>query len=135
MTNSKFSLNGKTYRNAELLGNAMRASIRRKVAKREENVAIETALEMRSKTPVRTGAAKSHWYVTRGSIPDFNSNKVGSQDLNIDLSGSGLIKIGNPTPYINDLEFGSSDQAPTGFIRLTLQNLSQIMLLAAARDK
>lgn len=50
------------------------------------------------RTPVDTGTARDNWEKTDNSVS-------------------------NATPYIGILEMGSSDQAPQGFVRITLEEI------------
>lgn len=67
-----------------------------------ENITEELALRIQARTPVDTGNARDGW------------NIVGKGD------------IVNHVPYIQYLEYGHSNQAPAGMIRVSLAEVPQI---------
>ena len=84
-----------------------------------------------TKTPFDDGIAKGNWNVAINTIDYSNdeSRTSGEEAIN---NGKGVIatfKVGqeinitNTLPYINRLEFGYSDQAKDGMMRLTFQEL------------
>jgi len=89
------------------------------------------------KTPVKTGRAKGNWFVSAGTPSTQVTNKedkttkggVGPraqkelEGISINL---GLDFLTNNLPYIEGLEFGRSDQAPSGMVRTTLRQFASI---------
>lgn len=86
-------------------------------------------------TPVDTGRARGNWIVTIGA------STARYTDSSLDPSGSSAISAGfqtitsakanpftiiylqNNLPYIEELERGSSTQAPNGMVTVTIANL------------
>ena len=80
-------------------------------------------------TPVRTGKARGGWQVTIGAPASSdvdNLDQVGFDTVETGLSrlkGASPfsdVYISNLTPYIDDLENGSSTQAPEGMVKVSL---------------
>lgn len=76
-------------------------------------------------TPVDTGRARANWFLTTGRASNqiIDSNRVsivkGLRSMpKIVLDEK--VYISNNLPYINELEFGSSKQAPDGWVRAEL---------------
>lgn len=93
---------------------------------------------MRDLTPVRTGRTKSNWSLASdGHNPAFDPSKIG--DHPVDLSGLSpnfrRLTIANGSPSIPQLEHGSSDQAPSGMIGLTLMSSGEILRRALVGRK
>lgn len=93
-------------------------------------------------TPVKTGNARGSWYSQFGGAgggPSGIKDKAGSITLakvSVDVS---QLKIGdtisvlNGAKYIRALEEGNSKQAPQGFLRIVLNDISRIADGTAAR--
>jgi hypothetical protein len=80
------------------------------------------------RTPVDSGRARAHWSVLVGGSVGLVSDKTDkSGGATIDTGLGALasltrptrVRLVNPLPYINRLEKGWSQQAPSGWIRLT----------------
>jgi len=87
------------------------------------------------KTPVDTGRARGNWHISKDA-PDprviDRTNKEGSitgeeTDKLKNINGDETIYIQNNLPYINALENGSSQQAPSGMVRLTMANVEHYL--------
>ena len=96
-------------------------------------VAREILYGVVDKTPWRTGTAKANWYVSFGGPgPEYSKYDVGSgtaasiakgrfQRIRRDSVRAGdELSVYNNTPYIGELEEGSSQQAPNGMVALTM---------------
>ena len=70
-------------------------------------VAEEAFSRIVRRTPVDTGAARDAWRIT--------------------AKGSTNYEITNPKPYISRLEKGWSGQAPSGMVRITLEEVPTII--------
>ena len=80
-------------------------------------------------TPVKDGYARGGWYVTLGA-PSGSAQRPPDKDGGntilagiMALRGASPFKdvfISNNVPYIEDLENGSSGQAPEGMVRVSL---------------
>lgn len=84
------------------------------------------------RTPVDTGRARANWGVKVGSPTTYvieGEDKSGSATLAAASDGTmawdctGSIFLTNNIPYVGQLEFGSSTQAPQGMVRLTLEEM------------
>lgn len=88
------------------------------------------------KTPVDTGRARSNWLVTvngqaQGTIEIDKLTAEQASNFALDkgipvINNSkpfSTITITNNLPYIGVLEFGSSDQAPKGMLRVTISEI------------
>ena len=128
--------------------NVFTASIARFVEKAKDNadlvlrkVALEMFTRVVIKTPVDTGRAKGAWQCSIGSIPSGMVNhldKTGSETIariNVNVAsanaGDVLYLVAN-LPYINNLEYGSSKQAPSGMVRLTILEWNRVVDKAAS---
>lgn len=95
------------------------------------------------KTPVDTGRARAGWAAfadAQGHHVDFGATEgvaEGRKESSY-TDDEGYIGIRNAVPYIEALEYGSSDQAPGGFVRLNLERMRTGVTgdaLAALRDE
>jgi hypothetical protein len=87
-------------------------------------------------TPVKTGLASSNWNVTNSdrSEPVREPSGTNKGDATLAAIGSQIkqLKLGsdviyyNPVEYIEDLEAGSSRQAPSGMILPTTMRINGI---------
>lgn len=100
------------------------------------DTAIAFAFRVIPRVPVDTGAARANWNVSVGA-PDMFADKLGRLDptatetprrlrREILAAGQGVLVIGNFLAYISVLEHGHSRQAPNGFLRLTVAEVSQL---------
>lgn len=86
-------------------------------------------------TPVDTGRARGNWQCTIG-------NAATDQVEHTDKSGAGAISdivatvpvksgvvvwLANNVPYIQKLEYGSSQQAPAGMVRINIQRFASFL--------
>ena len=109
---------------AEKLGVSMR--------KTQQKVAIDLWTGITKRTPVDTGRARANWFLTSGS-PSSDTVYLDAKGKNSvpyppfpDVSGAdGTLSlfITNNLPYIEALENGHSQQAPSGMVRLTMQEV------------
>ena len=97
---------------------------------------IEMGSSIVDRTPVRSGRARANWCSAIGS-PDYRN------DIQADPSAAGAratlaktltdYKLGdtiyftNSVPYAKRLEEGWSKQAPSGMVKLTIQNYATIL--------
>ena len=98
---------------------------------RAVNRAMKTFLQrsledLIDETPVRTGYAQSNWLVAVGSIPegtagsrdavDYSAQQEGFRTIRAYKPSQGELIIYNNVSYIEQLNNGSSSQAPAGFV-------------------
>lgn len=110
---------------------------RKKGLNRALNTALQaTALDaisrMIDRTPVDTGAAKAHWFARGTPTESFDKDKVdksggatktrAARDLKRVRIGDRVYLV-NSAPYFFWLEQGTSDQAPSGVVTLTLAEM------------
>lgn len=125
-------------------------SLRRQCERAKGDVATvlrKTALELQTSavmmSPVDTGRFRGNWQVGFGAInPDANSPADQSGSAAIARTAVALdswtpgttIWLTNSLPYARRLEYGWSQRAPSGMVRLTVQNY-QAALKAAIKGK
>ena len=94
---------------------------------------IQLGNEMEFKSPVDKGLFKSAWIGAIGSPVDFVSRDSGRQAVGALSAMLGGFKVGqvfyytNSMPYALKLEYGYSDQASQGMVRLTARRWSSIV--------
>ena len=95
---------------------------------------IQLGNEMEFKSPVKSGRFKDNWIGAVGSVntmtTDSNRNAVGA--LSTMLSGfricdNYVLYYTNSLPYAQALEYGHSEQAPGGMVRLTARRWNSIV--------
>ena len=98
-----------------------------------KKVMLELFAKVIYKTPVDTGLARNSWFTGINSIPTEvgETAKRGGKDsrermkselADIKIEGQTIYLVNN-LPYIQKLEFGASDQAPQGMVRLSIQEI------------
>ena len=132
--NKKYSFGGKSVRSIFDIRDLLISKILEDVFEVSTEAAIAAAIEMKDLTPRLTGRAASNWWVaSEGHQPPYDPSRIG--DHPVDTSGlvdpSRDTIIGNETPYLPDLELGSSDQAPHGMMRLVAQRGDDFLRNAA----
>ena len=104
-------------------------------------VVFDITREIVQKTPVDTGHARSNWFwgVQVVSDEDATLSKSGAPSLTRAASfastvrSGGVVYLTNNLPYILPLEFGSSQQAPSGMVRITVARWQSIVDRAARK--
>jgi len=99
-------------------------------------VALETFRRLIMKTPVDTGRARGSWRVSIGS-PVLNesgiNDRTGSYALGVGASVINRVRnmqtiwLTNSVPYIEKLEQGHSNQAPSGMVSLTMREMAVLL--------
>lgn len=92
-------------------------------------------------TPVDTGRARGNWQTAVGSAPQTvieRDDKGGTAAIaEVEAktpAGAGQETfMANNLPYIEDLENGSSQQAPSGMVRRNLARVQRIVNIAIAK--
>lgn len=98
-------------------------------------VVIDLTSDLVKLTPVDTGHARSNWYFGMDRVVniDPSENKAGGPTFTRlmaftkDLKAGGTFYITNNVPYIMELEYGSSKQAPSGMARIVVARWQQIV--------
>jgi hypothetical protein len=97
--------------------------------KLQKRIAADLLRRIVFRTPVKTGRARGNWQVNSGpaleqSIPETDKNgaKTVSRGMTSISSAQpyGLITLFNNVNYIRFLEGGSSQQAPSGMVSLSV---------------
>lgn len=91
------------------------------------------------KSPVDTGRFKGNWQIDQRGFQYDKFDKDGQATLDLitaKVSQSevgGIVSLINSLPYAERLEFGYSDQAPQGMVRLTAMEFEEATKSAAAK--
>ena len=101
--------------------------------------------KMVEETPVDTGFARASWYIginndamahsagVKGQKVDWNKVFAESQLKLKDAKIGDTVYLMNNAAYIRRLEYGHSQQAPQGMVRVTLANYQTIAAQVVAR--
>ncbi|KQI67043.1 hypothetical protein AN189_17625 [Loktanella sp. 3ANDIMAR09] len=101
-----------------------------------KKVAIDAFSEVILKSPVDTGRFRGNWQVAIGSVPDgilLVDDPTGQVTISKVTAVAQGVKAGqvitlvNNLPYAQRLEYGWSNQAPGGMVRLTAQRWQAIV--------
>lgn len=99
-------------------------------------IALDVFAEVIMMSPVDTGRFRGNWQVAIGSTPSGTleiDDKAGTATLAkaqaeaLGLRAGQTIFLVNNLPYAQALEYGYSNQAPGGMIRLTVQRWKPIV--------
>ncbi|KKC39508.1 hypothetical protein WH87_04750 [Devosia epidermidihirudinis] len=99
-------------------------------------IALDVFAEVIMMSPVDTGRFRGNWQVAIGSAPSGTleiDDKAGTATLAkaqaeaLGLKAGQTIFLVNNLPYAQALEYGSSQQAPGGMVRLTVQRWKPIV--------
>ena len=99
-------------------------------------VAINIGNSVIRMSPVDTGRFRGEWQFSIGTPPASQTGRIdkdGSQSSAELVSGALQFKAGdqawitNLLPYAIPLEYGHSDQAPNGMVRVTMARVQQII--------
>lgn len=99
-------------------------------------IALDVFAEVIMMSPVDTGRFRGNWQVAIGTTPSGTlevDDKAGTATLAkaqaeaLGLKAGQTIFLVNNLPYAQALEYGSSQQAPGGMIRLTVQRWQPIV--------
>ena len=75
------------------------------------------------KTPVDTGRARGNWNLSESNADTTINESATSVQSYREPTGKKAVYITNSLPYIQALEKGSSKQAPTGMVEITMNNV------------
>lgn len=127
----KLTLNGRPV-TAVQAASEIAAMLGRKAAAVATEAATQMAQDIREETPVKSGRAAGNWALTlNGEVPPYDPTLTGDGRGPVrDLMGrqpvpGDQITLVNSTPYILELEMGSSDKAPAGMVRVHVMNWQQ----------
>lgn len=124
------------------------AALLKKAGDKAEIVVRKTALELQGgmieMSPVDTGRFKGNFQCGIGAVNAYTESaedKTGASAIGrtrAAMSGwkpGQTIMLTNSLPYARRLEYGWSNQAPGGMVRLTVQNYSRALAKAVASTK
>lgn len=121
---------------------AEKANVSMETVVRKAVLDLQGGVVLRS--PVDTGRFRSNWMVGIGAK---NSDTVDTEDksgqASLDRVNAGMVNwsagqaiyLTNSLPYAQRLEYGWSDQAPNGIVRLTVQAWRDYVAKAVAEVK
>lgn len=105
-------------------------------------VATDVGASVINGTPIDTGRALSNWRAGINSPDDVYEETEDPLDSKTTIRLTAKFKglkfgdtafITNATPHIPFLEYGSSRQSPSGFVRITLARFDEIVKKAIAK--
>lgn len=98
-------------------------------------------------TPVDTGRAKGNWQCSVNSpitseierddgskSQSLSSSKAYSDVVSTVPRAGNVVWLSNNVPYIRKLEYGSSNQAPGGMVRIAIQNFGSVFADASRKS-
>jgi len=103
-----------------------------------KKVAIEIFRRIILKTPVDTGQARNNWFTTINTPSTDMTEEIDKSGqkaikdmvakvLETKFTDKQIVYISNNLPYIDVLENGSSDQAPSGMVKTTVAEFGSIV--------
>jgi hypothetical protein len=93
------------------------------LGKVKRKVTLDLFTKIVRRTPVDTGRLRGNWAVGDGSPPQGTTENTGVPIPTATLSDFGPAYIVNNLPYAVRIEYGYSNQAPSGMVRLALAEL------------
>ncbi|MFD2235945.1 HK97 gp10 family phage protein [Aureimonas populi] len=109
---------------------------REKLETAVRKIALDAFTEVILMSPVDTGRFRGNWQVAIGNIPTGTveiDDKTGTATIGkvqaetLKLQAGQTIFLVNNLPYAQALEYGHSQQAPGGMVRLTAQRFTPIV--------
>lgn len=99
--------------------------LRKEIAHVCKMLVLEIDRELRRTTPVDTGHARRNWIPSVGArnaveTQDNALRSAGLQQVLAYSLSSGTLWVANVVPYVEYLNYGSSQQAPAGFVEAAL---------------
>lgn len=118
--------------------NAFVSGTEKKVERTVRAVKLELFRSVILDTPVDTGRARGNWQATLNSPA---TEEIENESMSVALAGvaANLGKVNdvsflaNNLPYIEELEDGSSKQAPAGMVRRNMARVQRLINEQAAR--
>ena len=95
-----------------------------------QKLAVEIDKRLVFRSPVDTGRFRANWVVGNGSINGNTKESFTAANNSIEINSikvnGQIIYITNSLPDANRLEYGYSEQAPQGMVRITAVEANQI---------
>lgn len=104
-------------------------------------ISLDILKRVVQKSPVDEGRFKSSWLVSINSIPTGDPgtiDKSGAPSFQrvdaavLRMKAGDFIAMTSNLPYSRKLEYGHSKQAPSGVVRITVQEFPQVVAKAAS---
>lgn len=117
---------------------------KQKLLKVAQNSLMRVGGSIVAKSPVDSGRFKNNWLAAYGaadtstteSIDKSGSQAIGRLDAKLNgLAAGQVFYFTNSLPYAERLEYGWSEQAPSGMVRLSVANWQTIVAQEVARVK
>lgn len=116
---------------------AFRAKVKAEADARSRKVILELFRRVIERTPVLTGLARGSWSVNVGPAPAWDGpggeDKSGEVTLEtasgrvLQVKAGDVVWLANGLPYIHALEYGSSQQAPQGMVRISAAEFTSLL--------
>jgi len=117
--------------------------VQRTIAERADQLVRALVQEadhrLRLRSPVDTGRFRGNWYIAQ-DVPDdaeqlgpFPTGPAAPRAVPPDVRAGGVTYITNTVPYAEELEYGRSQQAPGGMVRITAAELAPLAEQIATR--
>ena len=100
---------------------------------------FEVSTAIIKETPAKTGRARGNWQASvgrgaSGEVEGIKSKRHGqavaisSVDQSVSVAVGGVYFLTNNLPYIERLEYGWSQQAPSGMVRTNMQQFNRLFV-------
>src|SRR5690554_3218372 len=112
-----------------------------KIDKTVKGATVTVASNVIFATPVDTGAARGNWQTSVGQPKAGVTDRSGADAAISELvatvpdEAGSVVYVSNNLPYIRKLEYGHSQQAPKGMVRVSATEWPRIVQEEAAKHK
>lgn len=112
-----------------------------KIDKTVKGATVALATNVIAETPKDTGAAQGNWQASVGQPKTGILDRTGADAAMADVAANvpdeagSVVYLSNNLPYIQKLEYGHSDQAPQGMVRVNAVQWPKIVEHEAAKHK
>ncbi len=99
-----------------------------KLTKLGRAVALQMTSAVTKRSPVDTGRFRSNWFSSVGApSTTVDGSGAGSNSVIKGMQPGDIFYFVNNLPYAHTLEYGHSDQAPHGMVRITIAEFSPLV--------
>ncbi len=99
-----------------------------KLTKLGRAVALQMTSAVTKRSPVDTGRFRGNWFSSVGApSTTVDGSGAGSNSVIKGMQPGDIFYFVNNLPYAHKLEYGHSDQAPQGFVRITIAEFSPLV--------
>ena len=112
-----------------------------KIDKTVKGATVVLATNVITETPVDTGAARGNWQASVGQPKTGIVERTGADaaiaevEATVPDKAGSVVYLANNLPYINKLEYGHSQQAASGMVRVNAARWPKIVEHEAAKHK